>query len=151
MPGGGGRGGGRPHPHPTPPHPRPPPLHLTTACHLHIVFTSTNLYFYILECTRHCADDVRHPPPPGQPWVRACNVICYFTVTVQPLLSKARDESIFRMSHHHSHLHNLSIVAGTLAGALLIALSVLAGCYCRLYGTYHLFTCKQFKYSRQKE
>ena len=27
-----------------------PPLHLTTACHLHIVFTSTNLDFYILEC-----------------------------------------------------------------------------------------------------
>ena len=28
----------------------PPPPHLTTACHLHIVFTSTNLDFDILEC-----------------------------------------------------------------------------------------------------
>ena len=81
YPGGGGRGGR------TTPTPPPTPLHLTTACHLHIVFTSTNLDFYILECKnwhhiqsnvlkkiggacpqtllgRHCADGARHPPPP---------------------------------------------------------------------------------------
>ena len=42
--GGGSRGSDDPPPPPT------PPPHLTTACHLHIVFTSTNLDFYILEC-----------------------------------------------------------------------------------------------------
>ena len=43
----GGRGGRT-----TPPIPpdTPPPPHLTTACHLHIVFISTNLDFYTLEC-----------------------------------------------------------------------------------------------------
>lgn len=54
------------------------------------------------------------------------------------------------LSRHHNHLHNLSIVAGTLAGALLIALMVLAGCYCRLYGLYRVCPQQNFKYKKQR-
>ena len=43
---GGSRGSDDPPPDPRPPHTH---THLTTACHLHFVFTSTNLDFYILE------------------------------------------------------------------------------------------------------
>ncbi|KAK2149235.1 hypothetical protein LSH36_460g02011 [Paralvinella palmiformis] len=49
----------------------------------------------------------------------------------------------------HIHINNLYIVAGTLAGALLIALSVLAGCYCKVHETYRIFFMKTSGYSRQ--
>ena len=56
----------------------PPPLHLTTACHLHIVFTSTNLDFYILECKNwhHIQSNLKKkfwrsmPPDPSRSTLR---------------------------------------------------------------------------------
>ena len=48
--GSGGRGGRTTPPPPPTPDPRPPtPPPTSTACHLHIVFTSTNLDFYIFR------------------------------------------------------------------------------------------------------
>ena len=58
--GGGGRGGRT-----TPAR----PLYLTTACHLHIVFTSTNLDFYILEWKK--IDTIfNHAPGPSRSTLR---------------------------------------------------------------------------------
>ncbi|XP_064638797.1 delta and Notch-like epidermal growth factor-related receptor [Lineus longissimus] len=64
------------------------------------------------------------------------------------------DDSHFHLPALHSthyHLHNLYIIMGTLGGALLIALLVLLGCYCRLYRTYELLDWRKLKYQRYKD
>ncbi|KAL5004118.1 hypothetical protein ScPMuIL_017574 [Solemya velum] len=50
-----------------------------------------------------------------------------------------------------NHLHNLYLVAGTLSGAILIVIIVVAGCYCRMHETYKHLTWKQIRYRRQKD
>jgi hypothetical protein len=45
-------------------------------------------------------------------------------------------------------IHSLTAVGLTLTGALLIALSVIVGCYCKINGTYATFVCAKNGYRK---
>ncbi|CAH1782214.1 unnamed protein product [Owenia fusiformis] len=51
-------------------------------------------------------------------------------------------------SGHLGYVNNLYIIAGTLAGAFVISLVVLAMCYCRVYKTYLHISCNPYKYKQ---
>ena len=67
------------------------------------------------------------------------------TVGSVPSLGESDVQSSF--GDGASHLNNLFIVAGTLGGAILLALLVLAGCYCR---TYKMADCRRGQYERHE-
>jgi tetrahydromethanopterin S-methyltransferase subunit D len=49
-----------------------------------------------------------------------------------------------------SHKHNMYIVAGTLGSMVLIVVSVIVACYCKVYETYKQLMWKRLRYHRKR-
>lgn len=77
------------------------------------------------------------------------NISMMIPVTARLILPKKSPDGFY--SVNHDHMHNLYIIAGTLAGALLIALCVLLGCYCKIHETYRVITSRIRGYHRQRK
>lgn len=99
---------------------------------------------------KHCElceyqDAITNPPP---------NAFFFYFFYLAYNSPGTRTSEEYEMTLNFSQTEKLYIIAATLAGALILALVVLAICYCKVHETYKVFTRGRWKnggYVRQTE